>query len=421
LANQSSSHVLDFLNNNGFNEDYLVHLGTFPRLTYLQSPRLKLASSGNRFSVIKNITLNSNFPSLFSIAAGGIVNPATLTLNPDLFHDVIFRLNTNTTEEIIDGNLNYTYFNGKNDITQTLKVVAETIDPLDMPDLTLNKADVFVSFDGSVQEAPTLEQHYAGINKSFVDYFPAVASTVTLESVKGSPVYAKTKFKLINNSNHAVNKIKIMMKDISTSVQFNNNETSINLININNCQNQNLAPSQECVIDLRFVAAAGAPDLTSRFLTISWEIKPNQFITSFIKVDFKAIKPANVAILGATREQIKNLNNNITYTSHAFDFGVYKYNDPNHIILSTYPTTLYSRNNITLTNDSPLNASFSFLNPNPSSNPSDWNLIYNGANEVPMTNQIKVFANFHCFFGDVYNDVPLDQEVLTSPPLTLAA
>ncbi len=274
--------------------------------------------------------------------------------------------------------------------------------------LSLSSQDFTVSYDSS---SDTTTEVLDGATQNFNLAQTEILSNEvsSFKAIKGSEVYAKKRYTVTNTSSNDITTLDSVIKQSFDSTVSSNVSGGIGYsITSNSCLGVSLNAGASCTIDIVYDASVSEPDSTIRYLILTQETFPNQFVSSGIKLDFASANPADVVVANTNPENINNASGGVIQGSYPINFGFY--NDSNHPVLNNSPNQEVTVENITLQNSAVEKASFllqyrQFVN--------DMNATVPSGSSIKIydDNENAVFAVRACFYGDDENDnvLPVDE------------
>ncbi|MFG1592237.1 fibronectin type III domain-containing protein [Halobacteriovorax sp. CON-3] len=273
-------------------------------------------------------------------------------------------------------------------------VVAEAV-PANTGRLSLKSQKYTVEYDElTSSHTETLDPAQTNHNLVMNDY--DAATTVGVEAVRGSNVYAKTRLVFTNEGTTTVNNVKFNLKTSLLGAIHDNNGAGVGYsLESVNC-GATLAPGASCFADVKHKASIAELPITTRYGIVSYDIGTDQYYAESFRIQFTAVDPAKVAAGNLITNNISDGSGGTIPNAYFIDIGTYT--NPAHPILSAYPSGSLIKN-INLNNPSDEKASFlkeyrEFVGNQSATIPAgDFHTIYNQG-------FIQVELNRPCFFGD---------------------
>lgn len=396
FSTQSIPHVSAIVDDSA---EYTVHIGSYPKNRSLNFGLYFLnLSSDSKYSKLHTLELDDL--AHFNFHSGHTFNSDGFLLIPNqpntLGYGITLSYDSGNLSGIHDSRLTYAYFNGVEEVSKTIRLVAETLDDNEIPLINFTHVPYSVIFNPITETvSETLNpgaSHLVG--SKFYEMSESQPTPIYYDGVKGSVLYSKSQI-LISNDVTANEDLRITHAYMSIG--------SFVKIDKNYCAGKTLAPGESCLIEIKFQPTVGTPNSGSDSLLVNYAIQDDQYIKKQINFSFTAQSPAKLTLVGLSKKQVFVPQENRNYSSYEVPFGTYFH--PGHIILTDFPTTRYFKQNLLIDNTTNVKASF---------------LAALGTNPVPEGNPVlikskgnfKVYATRSCLYGDDEHDavIPLEEK-----------
>lgn len=221
-------------------------------------------------------------------------------------------------------------------------------------------------------------------------------SSATIEAVRGSKVYAKTRFFATNDGLTTINDLNFNLKSgVGGNIAANTSGGLGYSVDANTC-NVNLAPGATCYFDIKHAASLSEPALTKKVGVFSYDLGSDQYYSESFLVDISAVDPATVSIGSIATNNIVNEVGGFIQDAYPINFGFYS--DSIHPLLSSYPGGTMVKT-ISLQNGNVEKASFLKQYRNHLGDQSA-EIPAGGLHEIYDSGNIQIEANRACFYGD---------------------
>ncbi|WP_412473737.1 choice-of-anchor D domain-containing protein [Halobacteriovorax sp. YZS-1-1] len=217
-----------------------------------------------------------------------------------------------------------------------------------------------------------------------------------IEAVRGSRVYAKTRFFAENTGSTTITDLNFNIKTgAGASVHANISGGLGYILESSTCTGP-LAPGATCYFDIKHNASLSEPNQTTRVGVLSYDLGSDQYYSEMFQIEFLAVDPAKVEIGSISTNNIVDENGGFIQDAFPIDIGFY--DDTNHPLLTTYPGGTVVKN-VNLQNPKAEKASFlkqyrNYVGDQNAVIPAGvYHTIYN-------TGSIQIEANRACFYGD---------------------
>jgi len=379
-------------------DDLTFHAGTFPANgethTFGFTVKTLEFSTNAR---IDSISLSSVIPQI-SIATG---MPGSFPFNAGYPYDIplTFNFSPGVAAGTYETILNVNFFDRYRNVNLSIRIIAEAKDSTQYPPLTMTSEDYNVTFTPPATTNEVLSGTQNAVSLRTNTFDAGYSSVFT--AVKGSAVYAKKKYRITNTGAMAVNGLVVMVKQTLSALTYSNSAGGYSVENLEPACT-NLAAGATCSFDIKFLASVGASAMT-RYVLLHYPIQNNQWISRVFRVQFDALDPANLTVVGNTKMAVSGgtgfgdpegtgSGSGWIYQSYPIYYGTFV--STPHIQQVAYPT-VGSKNLIQVSNAALLKASF-LKQIEPAAVPAfpaNNILIYNQNNR-------KVYATRGCFYGD---------------------
>lgn len=232
------------------------------------------------------------------------------------------------------------------------------------------------------------------------------STTATIEAVRGSKVYAKTRFFATNDGATAVNDLNFNLKSgIGGNIHANTSGGLGYQLETTTCTGS-LAPGATCFVDIKHAASLSEPTSTKRVGVFSYDLGTDQYYGESFLVELNAVDPASVSIGSIATNNIVNEVGGFIQDAYPINLGFY--DNPSHPLLSSYPGGTVLKT-VSLQNGNVEKASFlkqyrNFVGDQTATIPAG------ALHEIYNTGNIKVEASRACFYGDDEGSgLPVDQ------------
>jgi hypothetical protein len=371
----SSAHVTSLVDSS---YDFVFHMGSFPANNQTFGGSFLLFAHGGLGATISDrtfvgdaeITLVSTHPATpysFMVDETFVINFATNT--PGVYERI----------------LTISYNNGYEDVTRTVRVIAEAVSgyadlELDTQEynVVLVGASAFETLDGLIESNVPLG-------------FMAPLTTSSFFAVKGSAVYAKKQFTLTNTTGTNITDLNVMLKAGASSGSFNNTTSNYWVENESNCNS--LAAAASCSFEVVFKPGVSAPPTDSVIMVLTYMIQPNQAISKMVTLQFDAGSPAQLSVLTMNTISVFDSSDSVIKPSYEINFGSSV--DPIHIKVNAYPESTLHPTTYTVQNTSSLKASFLKMLGSP-----PYNTVLTAPVEIFNDGSKIITASVPCFIGD---------------------
>ncbi len=444
------------------NIDYAVHFGTFPSQKLDGAPveqyfHFRLYNRGQVNLEIKSLKfLKKGTP---SASAFTFITPEHLPTSnprkkkPNQNQIIQLRLSTDTAGVYSDI-VEVVYFNGVEEKTKRILVIADVIDDSPRISIKTRSYDVVESTDnnGQVNVSEALEVPVAykeNFNDDLLKYNPYYRYTsgidfdtevIKMRAIAGSPVYGKKRIEIVNDSLHEMKTLRVFLgRDMGTKatladkilIAITNPSQPIYLsrplAGDNGClekdsngvgiENFNLAAGESCFIDLKYQPVEGSLEAFHE-LAISYQIQDRQYTLRKLIVHFEPFPPANLIVENVNTVSVQdNSAGGAIQRSYPTYFG--GQSDPSHLKLNVFPeiatrgcSTCLSR--MKVVNNASKKATLLKAYRVLKGAGYETALIPANGDEHQVAQSgsglIKVFANRACFYGDDEFDDSLEPE-----------
>ena len=441
---------------NESNIDYAVHFGSFPA-TKLdgsavdQNLAFTFYNKGSVQLRITDITFEKKgtVPA-FNYLTNEVVS-GKIKVNANRTFSVGIELST-TVPGLYTEVLEIKYESGGVNSTKRIMLIAEVID--NFPRLNIKTRDYLVEstiVDGDVTVSEQLDPDVKGdFNDDEINYNPKGSyssgfnfntDVIKLQTIQGSPVYAKKRVEIINTSatetmktlrvylgakmgsskSSLLDKETIYHTTEGSSIHMSRPETGGCFDRYFNTARQrieslpsfDLGPGQSCFVDVSYEASFSAQE-TFHELGISYQIQDGQFTLRKLIIHFEPFPPANIIVDNVSKVSVEDNSTGVLRNSYPVSFG--GQSDPSHVNLVNYPEiatrgceTCLSQMRVlnNATKKASLLSAYREFNNNP-----DATIPANGNKfKIATRGQLSIFANRACFFGDdENNNAILDDE-----------
>jgi hypothetical protein len=361
--------------------DYIYHMGTFPANGQTFQGMLTLEQLRSFTPILNSVSISPGVPELTMVT--------TFPALPAVYGggSLVFNF-ASASSGTFQREVTMVYDNGVDIRNRKIRVIAEALTPY--PDVSIKSQEYNVvmvastpveTLDGPIQDP---------IPSKFKDY--DLGFNDTFFAVKGSTVYAKKQYTITNTTASPITNLNVYWQGAINAQTSANAPTGngMTLLNLANCTGVSLAPAATCTFELKWQPPTISAAIAG-FLSIQYEIAPNQYISKSHRVLLNAGDPAILSVFGMSTVQVQDNNDSgFIRSSYPVDWGPITL--VGHIQTVNYPHTV-SKAGYWVRNASTLKASFLKMlepGPVPGGNPV---LIYNVGGR-------KVYGTRACLYGD---------------------